>query len=246
MSRILFGILCFLLASNIGATIFSPTPFEKQVQESDGIVEVEFIGINYKKIQNDQIITEASFRIVRSVGLSQDDVIYRDNFKVVYPGGVWGDKTYYTYGTPQFLDGGKYILLIKKTKLGFELNNLSMGKYDIIIDNGTRYISSSVYPFHPRLGRIKFTAIDNFALERWGMYLSKNDSKKYQENNFRAEDSVAEETRDINQVTTIERNVASKEDKEIAREDIFQTYWPIILFAVLGLFSTIRLRRKQS
>ncbi|MEI8346333.1 MAG: hypothetical protein WCG27_02620 [Pseudomonadota bacterium] len=222
------------------ATVFYPVPLDKQLQESDGLLQATYVGLNYKRIgDKNEIYTEAIFRVTKMVGLPKEEVIYKDSFKILYPGGVWEGKVSFTYGSPQFRQDEEYILLVKKGRFGYELSNLSMGKYDLVKDNGVLHVVSSVYPYHPRLGRMKYSALENFVHERWGQNLGpmQND---YNQSVTENDSTIANRSSN-----NPKREMASTKTSGPIPEDNSQKYWPYFLFVILGVLSFFKLRGRQ-
>ena len=152
-------IFFFLILSTIEAALFVPIPLKTQIAESDGFVHGKFVEEKYKRSRTGQVLTEASFEVIYSSGDIQKSLINNNLFKVIYPGGKWQGVIHRVSGAPSFKQSEEVVLLIKNTNEGPILHNLGLGKYNIIRENKSVFLKSSIFPNHPELGKINYTKL---------------------------------------------------------------------------------------
>lgn len=152
----LFSFLTLLIsASLVNATTFIPMSYEEQIKKSDAIIHAVFKGKAYKKLGEGNIVTVNSFVLQGSSGISHSALINKNDFKIISPGGVWNGRTYLTSGSPKFKEGEEVVLFLNKSSSGYQVTNLSLGKYTIEDEGGEKYIRNAVFPEHPRMKPIR-------------------------------------------------------------------------------------------
>lgn len=151
----LFSFLILCLSSVSRAATFIPISYDEQIRKADAIIHAKFKGKSYKKIGEGDVVTVNSFVLEGSSGISHSDLINKNSFKIISPGGVWDNRTYKFSGSPEFRVGEEVVLFLKKTPSGYQVNNLSLGKYSIVEEGQEKYIKNSVFPEHPRMKPIK-------------------------------------------------------------------------------------------
>ena len=149
----LYLLLCFL--GQAVAMSYMPIPFEKQLEESDGVIEGIYLSHEFKKT-NDKIVTIYTFSVSKFVGFSSNEIYNQNNFQILIPGGTWHNESYHVEGIPHFSKDEQVVLLIKKSKRGFQLTNLGLGKYVVQTIDRKKVISSSVFANHNQLGNIDY------------------------------------------------------------------------------------------
>ena len=137
------------------AMSYMPIPFEKQLEESDGVMEGMYLSHEFKKT-DDKIVTIYTFSVIKFVGFSSNEIYNQNNFQILIPGGTWHNETYHVEGIPHFSKDEQVVLLIKKSKRGFQLTNLGLGKYVVQTIDRKKVISSSVFANHNQLGNIDY------------------------------------------------------------------------------------------
>jgi hypothetical protein len=215
------------------ATTFLPLSIERQVAEAELVIEATFIDKEYKKI-NEIVVTEFLFNVKRFSG-NGDGVTDWSKLRVLTPGGVWQGIVYNTFGTPRFDENESYILLLKKNEVGLAFLNLSLGKYNILNINGKRYLNSSVFSEHPKLGKIDELQFENVLKERFQVgfkvvYAKSSDTKLTLQNSKNLAGT---------------RNPASfKKDQNEDRsaENTLSIFWLILILAMLGSFVNFKFR----
>ena len=155
----LFFFFWLLMSATAQAATFIPISYDEQIRKADAIVHAKFKGKAYKKIGEGDIVTVNSFILEGSSGISHSALINKNDFKIISPGGVWDNRTYKYSGSPEFRQGEEVVLFLKKTPSGYQVNNLSLGKYSIVEEGQEKYIKNSVFPEHPRMKPIKLKAL---------------------------------------------------------------------------------------
>ena len=219
----------FLLAFREGSY---PIPLEKQLSSSYGVLDAIYQGTSFKKL-SDEIVTVASFKIIKSVGLKYREKINKNNFSLILPGGRWQGLNYHSKNVPRFKKNERVILLISKTKQGFYLNNLGLGKYDIYLENGHEYLRSAIFPKHPSLGRIKMTLFEQKIMETFGERLEKIHHKK-----FVYDHNINSKVKD----RSFKRKPSSLDKTN--NENGSDLLWPIIFLGLLGLFPPLFFKKQ--
>ena len=147
---------------------------------------------------------------------------------------------YHVDGSPTFESGKEIVLLLNKTSHGFVPTNLTLGKYEIIRSAGVQYLKSSVFPNHPRLGKIKFKdAMSSFEKYFGSSLQVVNHDKFVYKGNIKKK-----KVQDIE--GGIQRSPASDEISEESGSDL-SIFAIIIIFALLGFLSaySVRSEKKQ-
>lgn len=227
-SVVLFSIFW---AFGIFSTTYLPIPIERQILESDAVIEGKFVGELYKRLPSGDVVTQASFASIKSSGLLSSEVVNPSDFKVLYPGGKWNGIVYHVYGAPKFEIGKEYVLLIKKNDYGYFPSNLSLGQYDIESKNGEKYISSSVFKNHPTLGKINYSKFNELLRKNFGHDLS------YE----RAEQSVYIEETEGPIENELTRIPASNDNEKIGdvNTDRSVIIWHAITLTVMGVIVSL-------
>jgi hypothetical protein len=219
--------------TKLNATTFLPLSIERQVAESELVVESTFLGKEYKKI-NGIVVTEFVFNVKRFSG-NGDSVTDWSKLKVLTPGGVWQGIVYNTFGTPRFDENETYVLLLKKNEVGLAFLNLSLGKYNLQTVEGKRYLSSSVFSEHPTLGKIDETKFEKVLKERFQegfkvVYVKSTDPKFVIQNSKNS--STHRKPASYNKDPNEDHNA----------ENTLSVFWLIIILAMLGSFVSLKFR----
>ena len=222
--------------SSLSATTFWPIPIESQIQESNAVIYAEYIGKSYKKIVNDQIVTELSFKLIKSAGLNKRELINQNSFKVIHSGGVWQDYVYDVSGTPKFKKKERAILLLKRINKGFWIYNLAMGKYNLVKEEDGKYVKSSIYPNHPKLGTIKYSKFNNVVEKKFGQGLEESKINKH---------VYIKNKSKITKNSSSRKPAAEEFEKLDSQESKINIFWLIFSFVLLGVFSTYMVKIKK-
>lgn len=240
-----FFVFTFLLTIHsmvvCGAT-FIPLSLDKQLEDASGVLKGKFVGLSYRKLGENKIITEATFQIIESSGIKQKDIINKNNFKVIYPGGKWQNLDYRVSGAPSFKLNEETILVVKKSPLGFVVKGLSMGKYLIEKNREEVYLKSSVFPDHPVLGKISLKDFNESLVRSFGSPLVgvKTDKFVYVPTKVKKKSSGRSPASVGNNRHIASEVMDSNEDKSSK-----STFWLVILFAVLGGYSVLSIKKKS-
>lgn len=149
------------------ATTFIRQDIQKQLSDSTAVVYGKYVGQIARRLPNGNIVTEVSIELVESVGVDERFQRNPREFKAIYPGGEWLGVVHYVTGTPRFKIGEEVVLLLKQNSQGFWVNNLALGKYNVLSKNNDKFISSSVFPNDSNLGNIDFEKFKKMVQKRF-------------------------------------------------------------------------------
>ncbi len=134
-----FFFLSYLMMSIYTVAQSSDIFMESKLKNSNGVLFGVLNNKTYKKLPSGKLVTEASFKILKVSGIDTFKIINKNNFKVYYPGGKWQGVDYKDSTYPELSKGEELIVLLKKDKYGFmlqdgidsifEIKNLSRKKY---------------------------------------------------------------------------------------------------------------------
>lgn len=240
----LLALLCGLPAM---ATTYYPLPIHKQLDESKAVIKGEYQGATYKKTSTGEIVTVASFRVDDYVGLKENEILNKQDFKVIFPGGKWNKMVYTIDGAPKFQKGESTVLFLNKSRHGFVLNGLSLGKYDIIKKDGEVGVSSSVFPNHPKLGFIPLEEFNSELDDRFGKKLSSLGMDRAFSltlaSNVRM--PAAAKKGETPRAKSRGRVPASTKKQYQASTEGMSAFWLVMLFAVMGLYPVFFIKKKD-
>lgn len=224
--------ILLLTLSTLQATTFIPLPIEDQIEASDSVVWATNLGKAYKRLPNGDIVTEYKFELNLASGLPEHKVVSPNSFKVLAPGGLWQGRYYQVHGVPSFKEGEEALLFLKHSDHGWFVNNLAMGKFEILKDVQGTWFKNTIFPTHPKLGLISMEKM-NFLLEkRFSTPLVPIDADKY----------VHRE--DVEALTKNSRQPASAEEVESVSERTteknYGLLWMMLLLGTLGFLYRIR------
>lgn len=239
-------IFLFCLCNAALATTFVPTPFEKQVMDSYGVIRGNFSGSVYKKLPSGEVVTQASFRVKESAGLKPNEMVNKNDFKVLFPGGKWQGVVYQVHGSPKFQEGEDVVLLLAKGEHGFLLKNLSLGKYNVYRKNGQNFLASSVFSNHPKLGRIKYKAFEEMVEHRFGKRIEniKDDRYVYQAPKSPVKRSAFASLNRKKKGRAI-ASVGNETEESQLQNTSVNVLWLVLLFGFMGAYSAYSLDRKS-
>lgn len=176
----LFLVFVFLSHEALAAS-FIFTPFEKQLRDADATVLGVVKGSTVKKTPENQIMTRYTLELSWSSGLDRNQNVHPKSFYISVPGGSWQGIEYNISGTPKFSAGEKVFLLLKDSKFGHTILNLSLGKYTPFNKGTQTYLKSSVFTEHPELNSLSLDSVKKMAKEKFKVvtdYKSKDLLKK--------------------------------------------------------------------
>ncbi|OUR93077.1 hypothetical protein A9Q84_21475 [Halobacteriovorax marinus] len=242
MIKFLAFLFIISIHSIVSAATFIPLSLDKQLEDASGVLKGKFVGLSYRKMGENKIITEATFQIIESSGIKQRDIINKNNFKVIYPGGKWQNLDYRVSGTPTFKPNEVTLLVVKKSPIGFIVKGLAMGKYLIQESREETFYKSSVFPNHPALGKISIKQFNDSLVRSFGSPLVKVKTDKF----------VYVPNKD-NRVVSGRAPASIRNNRTIASETLddneekssSSTFWLVILFAALGGYSALSIKKKH-
>ncbi len=221
------------------STTYLPIPIERQIAESDAVIEGKFSGEIYKRLPVGDVVTQASFTGVKSSGLSSNEIVNPSDFKIYYPGGKWNGVVYHVYGSPKFEVGKEYVILLRKGEYGYFTSNLSLGKYDVKNNkDGERFIVSSVFPNHPELGKLNYLKLNRLLKKNFGTELTYD----VPEQNISTEKDIAFENEEEGPVV---RSPAADEKHEEFENNKSVILWHAVTLATLGVIASLYRRHDR-
>lgn len=223
--KITFAVLFVVIQNVCFSTMFSPLPFDKQVEEANSAVEVKLENTKVFKNASGLIMTEYSFDVLESYNLSDDD-LDNQKLKISMPGGTFNGITSMIDGAPQFNKDERSFLLLKKIDSKVYLSNFTLGKFKIQDYEGKTYYVSEVFPMDPKVGRISKEKMIELMKNKWKISLM---IPKVTPVRATASSSVAEIRPIIKSVHDLEREPAQEES--ISNEGT-----PIFFWSAIALF----------
>lgn len=236
LRRTLF-ILALFLVVDVSATKDFPVSINNLIQNSDGIIIGEFKSNSYKKNKEGDIVTQSFFEIEQEVGLDRSKPINRKSFSVGHPGGYWQGLSFIDSNYPEFVEGEKSLLFLKKSGAGYELLYGSLGYFryheSLNEDKRKSYITSYRFPEHPKLKKVDLFNLENMIYRKFssglkGVTVSRyaQGVKKQKPNRGRA-------------IASIKPGPAEGGEED----DNKNAYFLVFIFIILGLFSVYRARK---
>lgn len=233
-------ILLFVFLSSsamaLGAS-FIFTPFEKQLRDSDAAILGTVRDSTIKKNPNGQVVTRYSLELSWAAGLNRDQGVHSKSFHINVPGGSWQGVKYQMSGAPEFAKGEEVFLLLKDSKFGHVVFNLSLGKYDVYKKSQNVFLKSSVFPEHPELGQMKLERIKELAEESFKMVSRYESDEKVINHNLKRVDNVKS--------SGVSRGVASASSFQENEGSSSSLFWPFIVLVFIATSRKIlRLRSR--
>ncbi len=221
--RKLLLITFFSLA--VSASKLFPVPFNKQLNEADGVIYGEFLGQSYKKMHTGKIVTEASFRLIQSVGVGNRYLVNKNLFRVYFDGGIWQGLHHVNDTAPKFKNSVEYVILLKRDEFGFRPQMDKLGTYEVIRNKDVFGIKSLAFPTHPKIGFIPYRTFDLWVKTVYGSYMDETRENKfvYREHKKadRAPASISKETK-------------------VTKKPSISIFWVAMIFGLLG---ALRMRK---
>ncbi len=219
------------------ATIFSPLPFDRQVEEATSGTEARLSSSRVFKNADGAIMTEYSFDVLEAYNLSNDD-LENKQLKLVMPGGTYDGVTSMIDGAPQFKVGEKAFLLLKKIESKIYLSNFTLGKFKIQNYQGKTYYVSEVFPMDPNIGRISKEKMLDLMKTKWKVsFEEKKDSEEI------SKAVIVRIPPGPNKEDKLEKRGPAQE--EASKEDVPLFFWSA-LFVVAFFFAFIFFKLSQS
>lgn len=235
------AILSLLFSSQLLSTTFIPLPIEDQIDATDSVVLATNTGKSYKRLPSGDIVTEYSFKLELASGLPEHKVVSPNAFKVLTPGGKWQDRYYQVHGVATFKQGEQALLFLKQTPHGWVVNNLSMGKFEVLKDSQGTWFRNTVFPAHPKLGLISMAKMNDLLESKFRSPLVEVDIDKYVH-----KENIQESIPELNRKAS--RGIASVESEESVVESSVASYgliWMMLLLGVLGFVYRVRAKKSH-
>lgn len=175
----ILSIVALSLCLSVNATTFIPLPIEDQIDATDSVVWATNTGKAYKRLPNGDVVTEYSFQVNAASGLPEHKVVSPNTFKVLTPGGLWQGRYYQVHGVASFKEGEEALIFLKAGDHGWYVNNLAMGKFEVMKDVEGIWFRNSIFPTHPKLGLIPLEKMNNLLVEKFSSPLLPIDADKY-------------------------------------------------------------------
>jgi len=223
-SLILF--LC-LMASAQGAS-FIFTPLDKQFRDSDAAILGTVKNWTTKKDPRGQVITRYSLSLSWAAGLDRNQDVHPESFHVNVPGGPWQGISYKVSGAPSFQEGEEVFLLLKKSKFGHVVLNLSLGKYGVYKKGQDILLKSSVFPDHPAFHEIGLNEVKDMAKAHFITATSYKDG--YQSNTTNRKRITVEST-----TQKSGRKIASAPREQRVGQHRSSMFWPFLVLVFIAI-----------
>ena len=154
-------------------------PLDIQVKNAGGVIRGKLVKTVSKKSLNGVVVTESSFQLLEAAGIPSEEIVNRNNFKILYPGGTWQGIVYKVSGTPNFKKNEEVVLFVNKGRYGYQLVNLGLSKYIVVQSPSGIFIRNSIFPQHPKLGKISLARLNKLLESKFGSPLAPIGQDKY-------------------------------------------------------------------
>jgi hypothetical protein len=225
----------------VSGTVMIPLSVDDQIKESDGVIQARFVGQLSRKLPSGDVVTEGSFRLIKSVGLETSVIVNSPEFKLSWPGGSWEGITWSIEGAPVFQQGEEAVIILKRRPWGYQIVNLSQGKYKLRNEGDDAVLVNEAFPQHPLYGKISYREFEDYIKKKFG-------------SDFRdVPDSMQVYIDDKN--TPMDRSIAATHDAESEtkspiiwsnRQRISTLALPGLLLAAIGIAFAIYFKRRKS
>lgn len=217
MLKFLLCTISFLFSVNVSAQELFQIPLSKQLSESNAIIMGIYQGSFPKKLSNGSVVTNVSFKLEKSVGLGSRQLMNKNSFSFVYDGGTWQGIEYPNKLRPRFVEGRRYIVLLRKGEYDFYPLNERLGVYNVIGRSGEEAVISQAFPDNPKFGSNSFSTFNLWISSIYGEGLKGIGTDK-----------------DIFHKKKGGRKIASLNVSSESNEYKIHIYWLALLFGLLG------------
>jgi hypothetical protein len=238
-TKISFAVLFFIIQNVCFATMFSPLPFDKQVEEASSAVEATLENTKVFKNSSGLITTEYSFHVSEGYNLSAGD-LENQKLKLSMLGGTLNGITSMIDGAPQFKIDEKSFLLLKKIDSKIYLSNFTLGKFKIQNDEGQIYYVSEVFPTDPVIGKISKEKMIELMKDKWKISQVSPQFIPFNKINTTSPLSLVASKRSLDL-----KRMPSQEDEQAISEEIPYFFWSAIAFFAF-FFTLIFVKLGQS
>ena len=160
MYKCLISQLFLMFSCSVMATTFAPISIKKQIKQSDGVVYGEVLDIEAYE-DGDIINSKVTILANKWIGVNPQD----NQLVLHFPGGKINQKIFKVHGSPKFELGETVVVLVRKYKGNFWINNLGLGKFSIKNIGKGSVIVNQVFPTHPDVGQMNLNKF--FELSQW-------------------------------------------------------------------------------
>lgn len=234
------ALLGLLFSSQLFSTTFIPLPIEDQIDATDSVVLATNTGKSYKRLPNGDIVTEYSFKLELASGLPEHKVVSPNAFKVLTPGGKWQDRYYQVHGVASFKQGEQALLFLRQTPHGWVMNNLSMGKFEVLKDAQGTWFRNTVFPTHPKLGLISLSKMNELLEHKFNSPLAEVDIDKYVHKKEIQTPNAIASRRSSRAPASIE-----EVETEVSSSTSYGLVWMMLLLGVLGFIYRVRANKNR-
>ncbi len=147
-----------LLCGSVHATTFSVQPIERQIKESDGIIQGHYLRKKFVLLDDGKIATQMMFKMKKEVGM-ESELFGMDEVIVHYPGGTYKGTHMHVDGLPDFVSGEKVVLFIRNVDNRYWGMNLGFGSFKVINYGRDTMLVNFLFPQHPKVGQV---SLENF------------------------------------------------------------------------------------
>ena len=164
-------ITCILFPSFLKATLLKPLSIEEHLTNSSAVIHGHYkekLG-SKKDSTTGFIFTEHSLDLIATAGLNEREI---PDHKFVTHGGEYEGITQEIEGSPTFNKGEEVVLLLRKTRSGYVVNNLSLGKYEVTSRDGRKILVNSAFPGNDTLSNISLDQFNGYVQGRFGHELA--------------------------------------------------------------------------
>ncbi len=225
-----------LLTSTLHATTFIPLPIEEQIDASDSVVWATNSGKAYKRLPNGDVVTEYSFKLKLASGLPEHKVVSPNSFKVLAPGGLWQGRYYQIHGVPVFKEGEEALLFLKHSDHGWFVNNLAMGKFEVVTNAQGTWFKNTIFPTHPKIGLVPLEKMNELLQDRFAAPLTALEVDKYVHSELAV--SKARNARKPASFDEYQEEASSSDEKKN-----YGIFWVMLLFGFLGFIYRVRAKK---
>jgi hypothetical protein len=161
---VFFSLMCF----DVNAKDMGPLPIERQVRDSQAIIQGTFLERSYRLLPNDTVITQNYFKVKAGIGQLPLDMANKNRFLVITPGGLWEDLVYDKNKIVNFSSGQEIVLFLEKSDYGLTPLSESSGYYTLQQSLGGSFLKNSKFPNHAGSGKIRLDEFYSLVEGRYG------------------------------------------------------------------------------
>jgi len=127
------------------STTFIVQSVDKQLIESDAILDGYFLSKQAVELEGGRISTQMVFKVKNEWGLNIQDSEF-DEIIIHFPGGKTGHKNVLVHGVPEFVVGERVVILAKNNDGRLWGQNLGLGSFKVVNLNSQLTLINSIFP----------------------------------------------------------------------------------------------------